>query len=314
MADAHIEPDVGRGTLVWDALVSKRLGFSRAVAANHHLRCWPMISSNVVKAISSPLKFRGIPRLLFATRHWFLGTAPRLFDMGGFQMMLDPNDYFQCMMFYGRYGLDILRIFEKHVHPGDTVLDIGAHIGFFALHLGNAVGRCGHVYAFEPDPRPVEYLKASLAASEMDWVQISPIAIAAKEGTIPFFLSPVLGWSTGVKVTHLTGLRKIIVPTIPLDLMVERGEIPDKIRLIKIDVEGFEMEVLRGLRKTLETAQPILIVEINPGMLAYQESSPAELFRFLTSLGYRILTTHLCPLSRVATQETIDVLCLPRGR
>jgi FkbM family methyltransferase len=273
-----------------------------------------MISSNLVKAISHPLKFRGIPRLLFATRHWFLGAAPRLFDMGGFQMMLDPNDYFQCMMFYGRYGLDILRIFENHVHPGDTVLDIGAQIGFFALHLGKAVGRRGHVYAFEPDPRPVEYLKASLAASEMDWVQIRPIAIAAKEGAIPFFLSPVLGWSTGVKASHLTGLRKIIVPTIPLDLMVERGEIPDKIRLIKIDVEGFEMEVLRGLRKTLETVQPILIVEINPGMLAYQESSPAELFRFLTSLGYRIFTTHLCPLSHVATQETIDVLCLPRGR
>ena len=95
-------------------------------------------------------------------------------------------------------------------------------------------------------------------------------------------------------------------------LLVERGEIPDKIRLIKIDVEGFEMEVLRGMRKTLETVQPILIVEINSVMLAYQESSPAELFLFLTSLGYRIFTTHLSPLSHLATQETIDVLCLPR--
>ena len=182
----------------------------------------------------------------------------------------------------------------------------------FALHLGNAVGRCGHVYAFEPDPRPVEYLKVSLAASGMDWVQIRPIAIAANEGTVPFFLSPVWGWSTGVKITHLTGLRKIIVPTIPLDLMVERGEIPDKIRLVKIDVEGFEMEVLSGMQKTLETVQPILVVEINPRMLAYQESSPAELFLFLTSLGYRIFTTHFSPVSHLTTHETIDVLCLPR--
>jgi FkbM family methyltransferase len=232
--------------------------------------------------------------------------------MGGFQMMLDPNDYFQCMMFYGRYGLDILRIFEEHVRPGDTVLDIGAHIGFYTMHLGNAVGRYGHVYAFEPDPRPIEYLKASLAASEMDWVQIRPIAISAKEGTVPFFLSPVLGWSTAVKNTHLTGLREILVPTIPLDLIVDRGEIPDRIRLIKIDVEGFEMEVLRGMRKTLETVQPILIVEINSGMIAYQDSSPAELFLFLKSLGYRILTTHLSPVPDLATRETIDVLCLPR--
>jgi len=271
-----------------------------------------MVPSNLVKAISSPLKFRGIPRLLFATRHWFLGEAPRLFDMRGFQMMLDPNDYFQCMMFYGRYGRDILRIIEKHVSPGDTVIDIGAHIGFFSLHLGNVVGRSGHVYAFEPDLRPVEYLKASLAASEMNWVQIRPIAVSAKEGTVAFFLSPVFGWSTGVKNTHLTGLRKIIVPTIPLDLMVQRGEIPDKIRLIKIDVEGFEMEVLRGMRMTLENDQPILIVEVNPRMLAYQKSSPTELFLFLMSLGYRILTTHLSPVTHLATQETIDVLCLPR--
>ena len=94
--------------------------------------------------------------------------------------------------------------------------------------------------------------------------------------------------------------------------MVERGEIPQAIRLIKIDVEGFEMKVLRGMRKTLETVQPILIVEINAGMLAYQENSPAELFLFLTSLGYRILTTHLSRLPDPATQENIDVLCLPR--
>ena len=95
----------------------KFLRFSPTVAGNHHLRCWPMISSNIVKAISSPVKVRGIPRLLFATRHWFLGTAPRLFDMGGFQMMLDPNDYFQCMMFYGRYGLDILTYFRNTFAP-----------------------------------------------------------------------------------------------------------------------------------------------------------------------------------------------------
>ena len=266
-----------------------------------------MTLSTVLRTISSPLQVRGIPRLLFSTRRWVLGTKPRIFDMGqNIEMMLDPNDYFQCMMFYGRYGLDIRRLFDKYVHSGDTVLDIGSQIGYFSLYLASLVGPSGRVYAFEPDPRAAEYLHTSRQASGMDWISIMPMALSASDGTMDFFLSPVLGWSTGVKETHLTNLEKTCVARCSLDSLVERGIIHPGIRLAKIDVEGFEFEVLKGMQRTLENIRPIIIMEINSKLLAYQGTGPDEIFQFLKSVGYEVQ-----PHTDMLPDDSTDVLCCP---
>jgi FkbM family methyltransferase len=232
---------------------------------------------------------RGIPRLLYGTSGWLLGDIPRVFDIGnGLKLKLDPRDYFQCMMFYGRWGLELLELFERYVRPGDTVLDVGAQIGFYSVHLGEMVTASGHVYSFEPDPRPLEYLRASLSESRMDWVRAEPFALSAREGKMDFNVSPIFGWSTAVRNSHLTGLKRVSVPTFPLDTLVEKGEVLGKIRLVKIDVEGFELEVLRGMRRVLRKARPILIMEINRPMLEFQGTSPLEVFEFLTSFGYEV--------------------------
>jgi len=74
---------------------------------------------------------RGIPRLLYSTRHVLLGREPRFFSLeGGIRLLLDPEDYFQCMMFYGRYSPEILQVLEHFMTPGDKVLDVGAHLGY----------------------------------------------------------------------------------------------------------------------------------------------------------------------------------------
>src|SRR6185437_14898403 len=92
------------------------------------------------------LKFRGIPRLLFATAPAILGTGPRMFDLhGGVKLLLDPSDYFQCMMFYGWFAPEILEVFRRFVRRGDVVVDVGAHLGFFSQHLAQLVGSGGRV-------------------------------------------------------------------------------------------------------------------------------------------------------------------------
>lgn len=230
-----------------------------------------------------------MPRLLYATREWVLGKEPRVFELeNGIRMVLDPSDYFQCMMYYGRFCPEVLQALQKFVRRGDTVLDIGAQLGYFSLHVARLVSSTGRVYCFEPDPRSFARLDDAIRLSRIDWIKSFQTALSAREGTMDFYLSPTLGWSTGVKNSHLEDLQQVSVRTTPLDLLVSRGEIPSRIRLAKIDVEGFEMEVLRGMRNVLATSRPILVLEINVQMLHAQGTSPSEIVRFLESFEYRV--------------------------
>ena len=242
-----------------------------------------------VRRVTHSWEFRGVPRLLYATREWVLGKEPGLFELeNSIRMVLDPGDYFQCMMYYGRFCPEILQVLQQLVRPGDTVLDIGAQLGYFSLHVARLVSSAGRVYCFEPDPRAFARLSQAIRLSRIDWIKTFQTALSAREGTMDFYLSPTLGWSTGVKNSHLEHLQQVSTRTAPLDLLVGQGEIPSRIRLAKIDVEGFEMEVLRGMRNVLATSRPILVLEINTQMLHAQGTSPSEIVRFLESFEYRV--------------------------
>jgi FkbM family methyltransferase len=232
---------------------------------------------------------RGIPRLLYSTRHVLLGREPRFFSLeGGIRLLLDPEDYFQCMMFYGRYTPEILQVLEHFVAPGDKVIDVGAHLGYFSIHLGRLVTRSGRVYSVEPDPRAMECLARSVAANHMEWIETFPVALSASKRSINFYLSPQLGWSTAVRNTHLVNLRTINVETVPLDWLVECGKVSPELRLVKLDVEGFEVQVLRGMQRVLQESRPILVVEVNDRMLTAQGDSPTGLLDLVRSFDYSV--------------------------
>ena len=242
-----------------------------------------------VRRVTGSFGFRGVPRLLYATREWVLGKELGVFELeDGIRMVLDPGDYFQCMMYYGRFCPEILQVLQQFVRPGDTVLDIGAQLGYFSLHVARLVTSAGRVYCFEPDPRSFTRLNQAIELSRIDWITAFQTALSAREGTMDFYLSPTLGWSTGVKNSHLEDLQQVSARTAPLDLLVSRGDIPPHIRLAKIDVEGFEMEVLRGMQNVLATSRPILVLEINTQMLHAQGTSPSEIVRFLEPFEYRV--------------------------
>jgi FkbM family methyltransferase len=243
--------------------------------------------ASLVRRGTRNLNVRGVPRLLYITRRLTLGGASGFFEVDGVNLYLDPDDYFQCMMFYGRYSPEILDTLTRYIHLGDTVLDIGAHVGYFTFNLSRLVGHRGSVVAFEPDVRARARLGRSVTANAFSNVVISPLALSATEGELEFFLSPVLGWSTAVRDTHLTGLEKVVVKTAPLDLLIERGEVSNTIQFIKMDIEGFEVDALRGMEGVLRKGRPMLLVEVNEPMLKARGESPATLGLMLESFGYR---------------------------
>lgn len=154
------------------------------------------------------------------------------------------------------------------VEPGDTVLDVGANIGFFSTLLSRLCGPTGRVLAFEPEPANLALLRTNLAANGCANVTVVPCAAGAEAGTGTFSLDDATG-ATG----HLGGdptagelavgtgrLRLIETPVETIDGVVARGGVvPD---VIKMDIEGGEIHALAGAPETLGRHRPIVFSEL----------------------------------------------------
>lgn len=130
---------------------------------------------------------------------------------------------------------------------GDTVFDVGAHIGFYTLRQASRIGPKGRLYAFEPHPELFRYLKLNCSENGFPWVSVIGNAVTATSGpTVLALLPDITG--AGSLMAHgrvKGGPVSVEVDGICLDDFVEHSEI-ERIDIIKIDVEGAELDVLSG--------------------------------------------------------------------
>ncbi len=175
--------------------------------------------------------------------------------------------------------------FDKFVREGDTILDIGAHIGLFAVVGAKIVGHGGTVYSFEPTPYTRSVLKEVVELNKVaDIVKVRDEAVTDSVGVITF-------WDTGDRISNANS-------TIPTERMVDHYEIPCTtidafveqnhlyVNCIKIDVEGAELNLLRGAQKTLERCRPILRLGLHPQVIVSNKQSLADVWNLLTDHGY----------------------------
>lgn len=149
--------------------------------------------------------------------------------------------------------------FRGDVRGGDIVFDIGANLGAYTMLFAQWAGAEGRVYAFEPESEPFKGLLRLLDVNGLaSRVVAIPAAVAASEGSAAFRADPVHGSS------RLAEAGEIRVPTVTVDDVCQREQVMP--RLIKIDVEGAELEVLRGARETIRSggAALKLYVEMHP--------------------------------------------------
>ncbi len=180
--------------------------------------------------------------------------------------MLVPLDDFvgRCIYFTGDYDRKISALCDRIVKPGDTVLDIGANLGVVALNLARLVGSNGAVHAFEPNPRMRSLLTKSIARNKYAHVHVHPTAVGSQNGVLELHIPPNnAGQGSFVYHKDLPEHDVVQAPVRTLSEVVQERGI-DRIRLIKIDVEGFENEVLLGGMQVLETMRPdFLFLETN---------------------------------------------------
>lgn len=183
------------------------------------------------------------------------------------------------------------------IHPGDTVVDAGANKGAYLYWLRRAVGASGTVFAFEPQPTLANYLQNICA--RMDWknVLIHAAAVSDKSGTSRLFV-PGENDSPGASLETAVADKPGHSFDCPITTLDEHLSGAARVSLLKVDVEGHELNLFRGAEQTLKKHKPLIVFECEARHLTHHK--PADVFAYLQSLGYTgqfFSTTSLRPLA-----------------
>jgi FkbM family methyltransferase len=201
--------------------------------------------------------------------------------------LYNRNDMYigKSMEMYGEYGADELNALRQLCAAGDIVIEAGANIGAHTLGLAQQVGPGGRVLAFEPQRLVFQTLCANVALNSLQNVDCYWAALGARAGfvTVPE-LDPAQSRNFG-STSLVNAVEGIQVECLTLDRF---ASLPG-VKLVKIDVEGMEADVLEGGRALLAKFRPLLYVENNLG------DKSERLMRLIDSLGYR-MHWHLSPL------------------
>ncbi|MEO1367657.1 MAG: FkbM family methyltransferase, partial [Acidobacteriota bacterium] len=174
---------------------------------------------------------------------------------------------------------------------GATVLDVGAHAGFYALLLARRVGPRGRLVAFEPQAKLAAAVRRSLDAAGAPWATVEERAAGAEDGVLTLHLSPDSGRTTAGRLPD-GELDSAEVPVVRLDRFIaERFAAPP--RLIKIDIEGAEWLAVDGLSGLLgDPDAPALVIEIHPRQIVDLGGSQDLLIERLREHGYELSRLH----------------------
>jgi FkbM family methyltransferase len=208
----------------------------------------------------------------------------------GLRLRLDLHTYPDVTMAVGLYELDTYRIMRRYLKEGSWFVDVGANLGYFTLLGAKWVGPGGRVDALEPDPLNRQRLIEHLGENRLEQnVRIHDVAAAAEAGQVELIHPQAAGANHGM-ASFYKGLAgegtTYTVSTIRLDELLDG--VPD---LIKLDIEGAELQAVEGMQKLLRASTPPrLIVEHNHASCAAAGYRPADLFAKLLQLQphYRI--------------------------
>jgi FkbM family methyltransferase len=182
-------------------------------------------------------------------------------------------------------NLRLHRLLDRWVKPGDTVVDVGANIGWNAIRAARLAGPRGRVVAVEPTPDTLAVLRRNVAASGLGTIVVEPVAAGSSGGTRDFFVrggvSAVNSLYPESRYARVTEVLRVQV--VRLDDLVEGPA-----AVVKIDVEGAELDVLEGAPRLLGTPGVVLIVEWDPVLQEMAGYGGDALPRWLLQRGWRL--------------------------
>lgn len=231
---------------------------------------------------------------------------PETVIIDGFRLSAPPNQRAAFAIYKGEREALERRLFEREIPKGGTVVDVGANIGFYTIPFARAAGPTGKVFAFEPEPVNLGYLKKNLKENTISNVTVVSKALGDHNGKIDLFIS---AWNPGghqiwdlkdkiESLPHATDEQKqlledehgdvrpkILVELVTLDEYFRDYAKP--IHFVKMDVEGAEGGVLAGMRDLLKRHKDIKFhFEFIPSVMRLFGTDPKAFLDELEGLGF----------------------------
>ncbi|MBX2895600.1 MAG: FkbM family methyltransferase [Cyclobacteriaceae bacterium] len=238
-------------------------------------------------------------------QHFFSRFAPNAYQYApgtirtvhrnGLTLQVDVSDYVGHFLFFGFKDTAQDNLF-KLCKPGYHVIDVGTNIGWTLLNFGRLT-HTGSVIGFEPDPFNHQVCKKNLSLNPLSNIQLLPFGLGNQDSEVQMEIRTP-GNRGGNRIAPTTTHNTVAVQIRQLDL-VEEVKLLGAIHLIKLDVEGYELHVLRGAINLLARYKPTLFIEVDDHNLNDQGDSAHSLIMFLEELGYT-------SIRHAETGQTVD--------
>ncbi len=215
-----------------------------------------------------------------------------------------PNKYLLIKYFGGKIYLNLkespmvresalgifeywkIPLFEKLIKPNMTVVDVGVNKGYFTLFFAKLMNDKGKVLSFEPVPNNCHWINKSIKANEYTSIKLFQLALSNSEGDTTFFIGKKSGWGSLIHQSRRAAPEKepIVVKTRKLDDVLAKEGIDD-VDVIKIDVEGGDLLVLKGAENLFRKSTKVkLLMDVD----VQSKSEKGQLFNLLRSWGFVI--------------------------
>jgi len=203
-------------------------------------------------------------------------------------MSLDLREVIQRQMFLGRYEPTQTEWFKECIKKGDTFIDVGANFGHYTTLGASLVGQEGRGFAFEPSPVANQIIEEMIKESNIQNVMLIKSAVGKENGTVNLFLPNTRYLHSPSILTSDPSFVPLQIPVITLDTF-EPLKIVDQIKLIKIDVEGYEPDVVDGMNDLLREGRVLnIFCEFNSWWLEQNSTTSKQLLERFLDYGYKI--------------------------
>ncbi|WP_163381588.1 FkbM family methyltransferase [Cyclobacterium sp. SYSU L10401] len=267
-----------------------------------------------VKSFFIDKRPKGFGRVLKLIDALFFKALPEgellIKTLDGFQLFINPKydkGIERKLYLTGVYEKGLLRVLDNILSPGDVMVDAGANIGLISIFSAFKVGDEGLVVAFEPHPETFSILQKNILINGLTKILLFNKALGSASGIAKIYSNLQINRGAASLVLFEKNSPSFDVDVVTLDSILTERNI-HKVNLLKIDVEGFEMEVLKGSHSILSKSNgPILVVECSTTRSNFNYSMD-DLFDFLThQYSYHVFkfsiskekTSKLIPVERV---------------